>query len=149
MNINWQQIIFFCTSIQLHKSGAFYYLLNGFEVRDEEVSVIVGHLVLQNRHQALQAHPCVDALLRQRLQLRLWLSKEGETGNNSYKLLIHWSVHFSQCKRTGFSYCVHLLKEDQTVLFSLRQSLNYIGYGKLFSFLSRYHFSPGSSVMAN
>ncbi len=73
------------TSIQLLKSGAFQYLLNGFKVWDEEVGVIVGHLVLQYGHQALQTHPCVDALLRQRLQLRLRLSEQGGIVNNSYK----------------------------------------------------------------
>lgn len=56
--------------------GAFQNLLNGFKVRDEEVSVIVGHFVLQYGHQALQTHPCVDALLRQRLQHRLRLSEK-------------------------------------------------------------------------
>lgn len=39
------------------------YLLNGIKVWDKEVGVIVGHLVLQYGHQALQTHPCVDALL--------------------------------------------------------------------------------------
>ena len=53
------------------------YLLNGLEVGNEEVSVIVGHLVLQDRDQALQAHTGVNALLGQRLQLRLRLSGEG------------------------------------------------------------------------
>ena len=53
------------------------YLLNGFKVGNEEVSVIVGHLVLQDRDQALQTHTRVNALLGQRLQLRLRLSGEG------------------------------------------------------------------------
>lgn len=43
------------------------YLLNGLEIRDEKVSVVVRHLVLEYRHQTLQSHACVNALLRQRL----------------------------------------------------------------------------------
>lgn len=43
------------------------YLLNGLKIRDEKISVIVRHLVLQYRHQALQSHACVNALLGQRL----------------------------------------------------------------------------------
>lgn len=45
------------------------YLLDGFEVRKEKVSVIVGHLVLQHRDQPLQAHPSINTLLRKRFQL--------------------------------------------------------------------------------
>lgn len=52
------------------------YLLNGLKIRLEEVGVIVGHLVLEDGHQALQTHPRVDALLGQRLQLRLGLSEQ-------------------------------------------------------------------------
>lgn len=66
-----------------HSLEIFQYRLNGFEVRDEEVSVVVGHLVLQHGHQALQTHPCVDALLRQRLQLRLRLSEQRVEENKS------------------------------------------------------------------
>lgn len=72
--------------------GGVQYLLNGLEVRDEQVGVIVGHLVLENRDQAFQTHPCVDALLRQRLQLRLRLSAESSNLSNmvlSLKLCWH------------------------------------------------------------
>lgn len=67
------------TILDFQSSCALQYLLNGFKVRDEEVRVIVGHLVLQYGHQALQAHPGVDAFLRQQLQLSCRLSKKKTT----------------------------------------------------------------------
>lgn len=68
------------------------YLLDGFKVGDEEIGVIVGHLVLQHRHQTLQTHPCVDALLRQRLQLRLRLSEDKQKDFSSGPLPITSSM---------------------------------------------------------
>lgn len=56
----------FHTSWQCLQKGQ--YLLNGFKVRDKKVSVVVGHLILQHRHQSLQAHPCVNTFLRKRFQ---------------------------------------------------------------------------------
>lgn len=44
------------------------YLLDGFKVRKEKISVIVGHLVLQHRDQPLQAHPSINTLLRKGFQ---------------------------------------------------------------------------------
>lgn len=44
------------------------YLLDGLEVWNEEVSVIVGHFVLQYRYQSLQTHAGINALLGQGFQ---------------------------------------------------------------------------------
>lgn len=44
------------------------YLLDGFKVRKEKISVIVGHLVLQHRDQPLQAHPSINTFLRKGFQ---------------------------------------------------------------------------------
>lgn len=49
-------------------SGSSSYLLDGFKVRKEKVSVIVGHLVLQHRDQPLQAHPSINTFLREGFQ---------------------------------------------------------------------------------
>lgn len=50
------------------RSGFSSYLLDGFKVRKEKVSVIVGHLVLQHRNQPLQAHPSINTFLRKGFQ---------------------------------------------------------------------------------
>lgn len=50
------------------RSGFSSYLLDGFKVRKEKVSVIVGHLVLQHRDQPLQAHPSINTFLRKGFQ---------------------------------------------------------------------------------
>lgn len=66
--------------------GVFSYLLDGLKIRDEEVGVVVGHFVLEDGDEALQTHPSVDALLRQRLQLRLRLSANRNDFNDSNRL---------------------------------------------------------------
>lgn len=50
------------------RSGFRSYLLDGFKVRKEKVSVIVGHLVLQHGDQPFQAHPSINTFLRKGFQ---------------------------------------------------------------------------------
>lgn len=47
--------------------------MDGVEVRDEHVSVIVALLPLDDRDDPLQSHSRIHILLRQRLQLTTWL----------------------------------------------------------------------------
>lgn len=52
------------------------YLLDGFKVGDEEISVVVGHLVLQHRHQPFQTQPSINVLLGKRFQGPVSLSAQ-------------------------------------------------------------------------
>ena len=54
------------------------YLMNGFKVRDEHVSVIVAPLALNDGHNPLQSHSSVDVLLRENFKLTTRLPEAGE-----------------------------------------------------------------------
>ena len=53
---------------------AFPYLVNGIEVRDEHIRVIVATLPLNDRDNPLQSHSGVNVLLREHLELTTRLS---------------------------------------------------------------------------
>ena len=64
------------SSVQTHTTLSCVYLsqvgsnlVYGLEVQDEQVSVVVAHLPLNDRRDPLQAHTCVHMLLGKNLQL--------------------------------------------------------------------------------
>jgi hypothetical protein len=50
--------------------------LDRIKYSTEDISIIVRHLVLEHRDEALKAHPCIDVAVRERAKGTIWLAIE-------------------------------------------------------------------------